>query len=97
LSGSGFVDVVDPLTGEVTRVTTEQQMSGMTSNNMISVASINGDASIYKGGGGSNVAPNKDGSGGGGGSKPKKTSEARKKKSDIVDRYKEINDELEET
>ena len=35
--------------------------------------------------------------GGGGGSKPKKTSEARGKKTDIVDRYKEINDQLEET
>jgi hypothetical protein len=37
------------------------------------------------------------GGGGGGGSKPKKTSEAKKKKTDIVDRYKEINDQLEET
>jgi hypothetical protein len=37
------------------------------------------------------------GSDSGGGSEPKKTSEARKSKSDMVDRYKEINDELEET
>ena len=35
--------------------------------------------------------------GGGGGSKPKKTKESRKSKSDFVDRYKEINDQLEET
>lgn len=35
--------------------------------------------------------------GGGGGSKPKKTSDSRKNKSEMVDRYKEINDQLEET
>ena len=40
---------------------------------------------------------NTGGGGGGGGSKPKKTSDARKKKTDFVDRYKEINDQLEET
>lgn len=40
---------------------------------------------------------NKNKNSGGGGSKPKKTSEAKKKKSDIVGRYKEINDELAET
>ena len=39
----------------------------------------------------------KKGGGGGGGSKPKKTSESRKKKSDVVDRYKEVNDRIEET
>lgn len=32
-----------------------------------------------------------------GGSKSKKTSEAKKKKSDIVERYKEINDQLDDT
>ena len=35
--------------------------------------------------------------GGGGGSKPKKTKESKKSKSELVDRYKEINDQLEET
>ena len=40
------------------------------------------------------VAAGGGGGGGGGGSKPKKTSEARGKKTDIVDRYKEINDKL---
>ena len=37
------------------------------------------------------------GGGGGGGGSTKKTSDSRKKKSEIVDRYKEVNDELEET
>ena len=35
--------------------------------------------------------------GGGGGNKNKKTSDARKKKSDIVDPYKEVNDQIERT
>jgi hypothetical protein len=45
----------------------------------------------------SNKGGKSPGSKSGGGSKkdPKKTSEARGKKEDIVDRYKEINDELE--
>ena len=34
---------------------------------------------------------------GGGGSKEKPTAESRGKKTDIVDRYKEINDQLEKT
>ena len=63
-------------------------------------------SSKFKGGGsGAAKAKARDGSGGGkkggggggGGSKPKPTSEARKKKGDVVDRYKEINDKLEET
>ena len=37
------------------------------------------------------------GGGGGGGSKPKATSEARMKKSEIVDPYKEVNDQIERT
>lgn len=47
----------------------------------------------------SNKGGKSPGSKSGGGSKkePKKTSEARGKKEDIVDRYKEINDELEQT
>ena len=48
---------------------------------------------------GGGVAPSatSGGSGGGGGNKNKKTSEARKKKSDIVDPYKEVNDQIERT
>lgn len=47
---------------------------------------------------GSNSGGKSPGSGsGGGGSKPKKTSEAKKNKSEVVDRYKEINDQLEKT
>ena len=34
--------------------------------------------------------------GGGGGSKPKKTSDARKSKDDYVERYKQINDKLDD-
>ena len=46
----------------------------------------------------SNAGGKSPGSGsGGGGSDPKKTSEAEKNKSEIVDRYKEINDQLEKT
>jgi hypothetical protein len=50
-------------------------------------------------GGGTKKAANNAGTGGGGGggSKPKKTSDAKKKKSEIVDRYKEVNDQLEQT
>lgn len=54
----------------------------------------------YTGNGGvSNSAKSggKSGGGGGGGSTPKKTSDSRKKKSEIVDPYKEINDQLERT
>lgn len=54
--------------------------------------SMNNFSSSNKGGG----SPGK-GGGGGGGSKPKKTSESKKKKSEIVDRYKEINDQIEKT
>ena len=36
-------------------------------------------------------------SGGGGGGNTKKTSESRKKKSDVVDRYKEVSDKLDDT
>ena len=41
--------------------------------------------------------PGGGGGGGGGGSKPKATSEARMKKSEIVDPYKEVNDQIERT
>jgi hypothetical protein len=37
------------------------------------------------------------GGGGGGGSEPKKTEDSRKKKSEMVERYKEVNDQLDET
>ena len=93
MSGSGFVDVVDPLTGEVTRVTTQEQMTGMSTNGMIEVVSINGKATVYKGGGANTSKPSS-GGGGGGGSKPKKAEKV--KKSDIVERYKEINDKLDD-
>ena len=62
---------------------------------------IKGEKTPYTGGGGVSPKPPKDrkpgGGGGGGGSKPKKTSDSRKDKDEIVDRYKEINDQLEET
>ena len=88
MSGSGFVDVVDPLTGEVTRVTTQEQMEGMSTSGMIEVVSINGDATVYRGGGGNVTQPS--GGGGGGGGKPKKAETV--KKSDVVERYKQVND-----
>lgn len=49
---------------------------------------------------GGGVAPSAtagSGGGGGGGGSNKKTSDARKKKSDIVDPYKEVNDQIERT
>ena len=44
----------------------------------------------------SNPGGKKSGGGGGGGSKPKKTADARKSKDDYVERYKEINDQLDD-
>jgi hypothetical protein len=67
---------------------------------VVTVAQINtGDDAgtppsiTYTGNGGvSSSAKKGSGGGGGGGGSKKATSEARKKKSDMVDRYKEIND-----
>jgi hypothetical protein len=65
---------------------------------VISVAQINtgddaGTPPSIKYIGNGNVSNSaKKGNSSGGGSKPKKTSESRGKKTDIVDRYKEVND-----
>ena len=94
MSGKGYVDVVDPATGDITRVTTEAQMKSYSSDGMVEIFSINGDATVYKGGGSNTSKPSSSG-GGGGGSSNKKAE--KKTKSDVVDRYKEVNDQLEET
>ena len=68
---------------------------------MVQVPVINGSKTTFKGSGSSAASGSAKKGGkskkGGGGSKPKQTSEAQKKKGDVVDRYKEINDKLEET
>jgi hypothetical protein len=55
-----------------------------------------GSMNNYSGSNSGGKSPGSGGGGGGGGSKPKKTSDSKKKKSELVDRYKEITDSLEE-
>ena len=97
VDGKTWVDVIDPITGEKTRVSGEYAAAGQAVGETIEIPAINGEATVYRGGGGSTQkSPSKRPSGGGG-SKPKKTADSRKDRDEIVDRYKEINDQLEET
>lgn len=90
--------IIDPVTGEQKIVTGTNWIEGMESEQEIQVVGINGEpkiqgTSVYTGGGGVKAQAPKDSSGGGG-SKPKKVDLT--KKSDVVDRYKEINDAIED-
>ena len=82
---------------ETKPVTTKKTVAG-TSLKVTSASKSSGGNVKHSGSTTANGGSNRSGGGGGGGgSKPKPTSESRGKKTDIVDRYKEINDRLEET
>lgn len=89
------VEYLDTEGNVQTKTITSEQYNDAQSVGYIEIPVINGDTSSYTGGGGSINKDIKNNSGGGGGSKPKKADKV--KKSDVVERYKEINDELEET
>lgn len=93
----------DPLTGTTYTAVLDSNLISE-GQDIVRVPVINGSKTTFKGSGSSAASGSAKkggkggkGGGGGGGSKPKSTSEARKKKGDVVDRYKEINDKLEET
>ena len=101
-----YINEYDPKTGDL--ISTEVDATPKVIEGEIEVPAIetitpNGSfggniESINDGG---NLSPKESGDGGGdtggGGSKPKSTKEARQKKSDTVERYKEINDQLAKT
>jgi phage baseplate assembly protein W len=68
MAGESTVDVIDPITGEVTPVKGDM-IASFATNGFVTIPSINGDATIYKGGASETLTP-KDPTGGGGGSKP---------------------------
>ena len=101
-----YINEYDPETGDL--ISTEVDATPKVIEGKIEVPAIetitpNGSfggniESINDGG---NLSPKESGDGGGGtgggGSKPKSTKEARQKKSDTVERYKEVNDQLAKT
>lgn len=95
---NGYVDVPADLEGNTQRIPLE---SSMTTGATITYPVIqNGTGSktggfTYRGSAASTADTSKLSDGGGGGGKPKKADKV--KKSDVVERYKEINDQLEET
>lgn len=88
------VEYYDPVSGELqTRTVSSDNIKSTDGVTFIPI--LNGSKTSFKGppsGGTSNTGEKKKG---GGGSKPKKADKV--KKSDVVERYKEINDQLEET
>ena len=90
------------MTGETrTAHITQDDYANAMSTGYITIPTINATETVYSGGGGADIKPPKskpkNGGKTGGGSKPKKTADSRKDRDEIVDRYKEINDQLEET
>jgi hypothetical protein len=49
MAGSSTVEVIDPLTGEITTVTGDM-VSQFATNGEVMIPSINGEASVYRGG-----------------------------------------------
>ena len=88
---TGYVQVTD-VNGNVRDVPIDSVMT-VDGKQYVDIPKIGG--SKFKGGGSGIADAKKNNGGGGGGSKPKKADKV--KKSDVVERYKEINDELKET
>ena len=90
LNQKSYIQTAD---GEYTEVTTEMNLKD---DAKVWVPVINADKTTVKAPPAPSAYNNgNNGGGGGGGSKPKKTADARQKKSEVVDRYKEVTDQLE--